>query len=184
MPRPRKKLRPGEWSVDRSVRYAQLKRDRRAEVIESLPDVRNPASNLRAKGERDIRKAPRGYSQKRQAEAIREQAQAKEIQALGRRAKATVRGNAERPDLRGVMDREQRRRFDDAMRRIQAGSQQSLGILFSYAGGEEDFDLAIERVKYPRGDPDEGFDMLDALADRAEDAARLYAPSVIGRLNV
>lgn len=184
MPRPRKKLRPGEWSVERAARFAQQTRDKRAEVVESLPNVRNPTMNLRARGERDFRAAPRGYSQARQSQAIREQIQASKVQAVGRRVKSSIRGNAERPDLRNVMDREQRRRFDEAMRRLQEGTQQSLGLLFAYAGGQEDFDLALERIKYPRGDPDEGFDMLERLADLAELAADAYSPKAIGRITV
>src|SRR5690606_1534908 len=110
------------------------------------PNVRNPAMNLRARGERDFRAAPRGYSQARQSQAIREQIQATKVQSVGRRIKSSIQGNAERPDLRNVMDREQRRRFDEAMRRLQSGTQQSLGLLFVYAGGQEDFDLALERI--------------------------------------
>lgn len=74
-------------------------------------------------------------------------------------------------------------RFRDLIDRITSGSAQSLGILFEHVGGQKIYSAAIERILY-KASREEGFDLLETLAEYAESASREYAPSKIGRLGI
>ena len=84
------------------------------------------------------------------------------------------------------MNADQRRDFQRYSEQIASGSQQSIAILFEYAGGQGDYSSAIERIKAsPQSrDVEEGLAILARLAQMAARAAVEYAPSRIGRLTV
>jgi len=168
---------------------ARIQRERRAAALSELPDVRNPAVKLRV-GEQTERFAPAKKTragQLRQAQAIRTQAAAQRLQAVGKGRQAQLRNeldfgsNAER--LQEAMNPEQRRRFQDLSYRIAKGSQQSTAILFDYAGGQGDYSSALERIlASPESrDVDEGLAILASLAERADAANGLYSPKALGK---
>lgn len=176
--------------VARAVEYAENLRNRRAETLRQLIDVRNPQVKLRV-GERTerratIRKTKEG--QRRQAQAIREQARAEGVTALGRARKAelvtTLYDGPVSSLLLERLNREQRRRFQSFSERIAAGSMQSVGILFRYAGGLSLYTEALTHILQSEPDVEGGLDILEQLAELAESASRLYAPSRIGRLTI
>jgi hypothetical protein len=178
--------------VERAQAAAARQREARAEVISSLPDIRNPGVTLRA-GEQTgrglpERKTPAG--QRRQAAAFRERIASEKLQAVGRARKAQLVSELEHGPqadrLQGAMSREQQREFQSYSERIARGSQQSLAILFEHAGGQGAYSSALERIlASPESrDVEEGLGMLAALADQADRAAVLYAPSRIGRLSI
>lgn len=179
-------------NVERAQATAQAQRERRAEVLRGLTDVRNPEVTLRI-GEQPKRAAPakrQKAARDRQSRAIREQSASESVQAVGRARKNQLRmeldNGAQSERLLDSMTEEQRSRFRATIERITAGSQQSIGILFRYAGGQNDFNAALERaLASPESrDVEEGLDMLESLAERAEAAAVLYAPKKVGRINV
>lgn len=182
---------PDPGIVARAQSAARNLRESRAAVISSLPDVRNPRVRLRS-GEVTERAAPvrttrRG--QQTQASRIRDRANAERLQAIGRARRVQLRSELDRdPDgrLRQNMTADQRAEFQHYSERIAAGSQQSIAILFEYAGGQGVYSGALERIlASPESrDVDEGLAMLAALAEQAERAAVMYAPSRIGRLTV
>lgn len=178
--------------VARAVEAAETLRERRADILRQLPDVRNMEVRLRV-GERTERRAPLRKSragQVRQARAIRDRANAERLQEIGRSRQAELRvalesgPAAER--LQETMNREQRRRFQRLSEEIASGSRQSIAILFRYAGGQSLYTEALDRIlASPQSrDVEEGLDIMDQLAGLARSAARTYAPSRIGRLNI
>jgi hypothetical protein len=84
------------------------------------------------------------------------------------------------------MTKSQMARFQQASRRIAGVSAQALAILFKYEGGQGDYSSALERIlSSPESrDVEEGLDKMEALAELAERAGKLYSPARIGRLNV
>ena len=178
--------------VENAQASAARQRQARAEIIGSLPDVRNPAVTLRV-GEQTARMAPERKTragQRRQAQAIRERAAAERIQTVGRARQAQIRGElhngAQSDRLLDAMNKSQQREFQQLSEIIASGSQQSTAILFDYAGGQNEYSAALERIlASPESrDVEEGLGMLEALAERARRAASLYSPSAIGRLTV
>lgn len=178
--------------VENAQASAQRQRQARAEIISQLPDVRNPRVKLRP-GEQTERYAPERKTRagkRRQAEAIRNRAAAERIQAIGRARRNQLlnelRFGALSDRLQDAMTREQQADFQRYSERIASGSQQSLGILFEYAGGQNEYSAALERMlASPESrDVEEGLSMLAALADRAGRAAVMYSPSAIGRITV
>lgn len=178
--------------VENAQASAARQRDRRAQVIGQLPDVRNPRVRLRV-GEQPDRMAPVRKTRKgkqRQADAIRERAAAERLQNVGRARQSQLRGEiqsgAQADRLKETMTESQRRDFQRYSEAIASGSYQATAILFDHAGGQNDYSAAIERIlASPESrDVEEGLAMLESLAERARVAAKIYAPSVIGRLNV
>lgn len=179
-------------AVQNAQASAERQRNRRAEILGKLPDVRNPAATIRV-GEKTARKAPDRKTkagQKRQAEAIRERAAAERIQAVGRARQAQLRNElasgAQADRLKETLSKSQRREFQKYSEIIASGSQQATAILFDHAGGQNEYSAAIERLlASPESrDVDEGLGMLAALAERAQEAARIYSPKAIGRIDV
>lgn len=184
--------------VARAAALAAETRARHREIVESLPSVRNPevdvhvprdaAKGRRSSSELAIRKTPAG--RQRQAEAIREKVDAERLQALGKARKFQVEyelfGGQSASRLQDAMTNSQMARFQAASRAIASVSAQALAILFKYEGGQEDYSSALERIlSSPESrDVEEGLDKLEALADLAQKAGRVYAPARIGRLNV
>lgn len=84
------------------------------------------------------------------------------------------------------MSREQQAEFQKYSAQIAAASQQSLGILFLYAGGQNQYSAALERIlASPESrDVEEGLGMLAVLAEQAGRADAMYSPRIIGRLTV
>lgn len=178
--------------VERAQAAAARQRQARAEVINSLPDIRNPIVNLRA-GEQTGRGLPArktAAGQRRQAQAFRERISAERLQAVGRARKAQLVTELEYGPqwdrLQAAMRPDQRREFQELSERIASGSQQSVALLFNYAGGQGQYSAALERIlASPESrDVEEGLAMLEALAEQAARAAVMYAPSRIGRLSV
>lgn len=174
--------------VEHAQAVAAAQRERRESFIASLPDVRNPLVNLRV-GERESRALPERKTRKgrqRQAEAIRENAAAKRLQAVGRarqqQLRTELRDGPQFDRLADTMTPRQQRQFQRLSEIIASGSQQSTAILFDYAGGQGDYSAALERIlASPESrDVEEGLAMLEALADRAKAADRLYSPKALG----
>lgn len=178
--------------VERAQAAVHQQRLTRAGVIESLPDIRNPKVRLRAKEITDRglpeRKTRRG--QQTQAERFRQRERADRLQAIGKGRKAQLitelYDGPQSERLQENMMPEQRHQFQRLMERITRGSQQSIAILFEYAGGASDYAAALDRIlgSPESRDVDEGLSILETLADRAAQAAVEYAPSKIGRLTV
>lgn len=185
---PRGGLPHGAGIVKAAQAHAESLRDRRAEILTNLPDVRNPAVTIRPI-ERTKREAPpkrTKAAQQRTAAAIRERANAEKIAAIGKARKDQLRielTDGSISEQLQEMDAMDRARFRELAERISAGSAQSIGILFEHTGGQKIYSAAIERILY-KTSREEGFDMLEMLAEYAEAAAKLYAPSRIGRITV
>lgn len=182
----------GGGSVVSAQQYAESLRVRRAELLRQLPLVQNPKANIRPK-ERTARMAPKRKTkagQQRQAKAIRDRANAERLQPLGKSRKAQLvtelYDGAQSERLQEAMTGEQRRRFQRLSEIIASGSAQSVAILFEHTGGQSLYTGALDRIlASPESrDVEEGLDMLETLAEYAVDAARLYAPSRIGRITV
>ena len=126
----------------------------------------------------------------RQADAIRERAAAQRIQAVGRERKAQLKGElkngAQSDRLQETLNKSQQSEFQRYSDIIASGSQQATAILFDHAGGQGEYSAAIERILASPGsrDVEEGLGMLAALAERAQQAAKLYAPKAIGHIEV
>lgn len=182
---------PDAGIVERAQRETRSLRERRAAAISSLPDIRNPRVQLRA-GEITDRAAPvrtTRKGQQTQAARIRERENAARLQAVGRARRSQLVSELERDPtgrLSDNMTREQRRDFQRYSEQIAQGSQQSIAILFEYAGGQGVYSSALERIlASPESrDVEEGLAMLASLAEQARAAAVMYAPSRIGRLTV
>lgn len=182
---------PDAGIVERAQRETRSLRERRAAAISSLPDIRNPRVQLRA-GEITDRAAPvrtTRKGQQTQAARIRERENAARLQAVGRARRSQLVSELERDPtgrLSDNMTREQRRDFQRYSEQIAQGSQQSIAILFEYAGGQGVYSSALERIlASPESrDVEEGLAMLASLAEQARVAAVMYAPSRIGRLTV
>lgn len=182
---------PDAGIVERAQRETRSLRERRAAVISSLPDIRNPRVLLRA-GEITERAAPvrttrRG--QQTQASRIRDRENAARLQSIGRARRSQLISELERDPtgrLNDNMTPDQRRDFQRYSEQIAQGSQQSIAILFEYAGGQGVYSSALERIlASPESrDVEEGLAMLASLAEQARAAAVMYAPSRIGRLTV
>lgn len=187
------RAKPPEASiVARAVAAAEALRNRRAEVLRQLPDVRNMAVGLRV-GERTARMAPRRTTRKgqeRQTRAIRDRANAERLQEIGRARQGelltALYDGPQSERLQETMTREQRSRFQRLAERIASGSRQSIAILFRYAGGQSLYTEALDRIlASPQSrDVEEGLDIMEQLAELAASAARVYAPSRIGRLTI
>ena len=178
--------------VERAQAAAARQRQLRAEAINSLPDIRNPVVKLRA-GEQTGRGLPErktAAGQRRQAQAFRERIAAEKLQAVGRARKAQLVTELEygpqSDRLLDAMTPDQQRDFQRYSERIASGSQQSIALLFNYAGGQSVYSSALERIlASPESrDVEEGLAMLAALAEQADRAAKMYAPSKIGRLTI
>jgi len=182
----------GGGIVKAAQQYAEGLRSRRDEILRQLPLVQNPKANIRPK-ERRPRIAPPRKSkagQQRQARAIRDRANAERLQPLGKARKAQLvtelYDGPQSERLTETMNGEQRRRFQRLSEIIASGSAQSVAILFEHTGGQSLYTGALDRIlASPESrDVEEGLDMLETLAEYAQDAARLYAPSRIGRLTI
>lgn len=179
----------GGGVVRAAQEYAETLRQTRAEILAQLPDVRNPAANIRPMERTGRAEGPpvkTKAAQVARAKAIRDRANAERLQGIGRARKnslAVELTDGPISEQLQEMNPDQRRRFRDLTERITRGSAQAVAILFEHAGGQKLYSAAIERILY-KASREEGFDMLETLAEYAEDAARLYAPSRIGRLNV
>lgn len=169
----------------------------RAEILRQLPDVRSldakhperRTARIRPVIETERAEGPpvkTKAAQQRRAAAIRERANSERLQGIGRARKAALRvelTDGPVSEQLQEMNPEHRRRFRELTDRISRGSAQAVAILFEHAGGQKLYSAAIERILYKR-DRESGFDLLEALAENADAAAKLYAPSRIGRLNV
>lgn len=178
--------------VENARASAARQRTSRAQVLESLPDVRNPQVRIRV-GEKTVRGLPERKTragQRRQAEAIRERAGAERIQTVGRARQEQLREALESGPvsdrLKENMTASQRREFQQLSEIIASGSQQSTAILFDHVGGQGMYSAAVERIlASPQSrDVDEGLAMLEHLAGLAREAKMLYSPSAIGRITV
>ncbi len=183
--------------VAKAYQRASEARARRVEVVESLPDIRNPKLNLyvardpvRGKGDGVLPyKATRG-GQQRQAKAIIENERAKNIRALGKSRRQQLvdelhnSTNSER--LQANMDEDQQARFQRLSERIASYSQQSLGLLFRYADGSGEYSGVIEAIlASPESrDVELGLARLALLAKRAQQANEFYSVPRIGPITV
>lgn len=179
-------------AVARAAATAATARSNRAATIESLPSVRNPEVTIYVPREPTRTPATRKTKagQARQAAAIRERAAAEKLQVIGKARAFQLRyelyggQNAER--LQDAMGAGDQARFQQASRAIASIPHQALALLFEYEGGQGDYSSAIERIlSSPESrDVEEGLNKLEALAELARQAARLYSPRAIGRLTI
>jgi hypothetical protein len=162
-------------------------------VIGSLPSIRDPEANLYVPREFTGRYQPekkRADARARQAEAIREKARGEKIVALGRSRRLQLETdlligpNADR--MAELMTREQQTRFQQYSRQIASISYQALGILFAYAGGQQDYNSAIERIlSSPESrDVEDALAKMKNLAMLAQRAEATYSPRAIGKITV
>lgn len=165
---------------------------RRAAIVGELPSARNPSVNIYVP-----REAPRGPAttpkkpseQRRRVEALRQNAQAQKLQAVGRARKQTIQAElttgSRADNLNANLNRSQKARFKAATSKITGISQQALAILFQYEGGQGDYQSAIDQISYPNElDIEDSLGRLEALAETAGRAEQLYGPRMIGRLRV
>lgn len=179
-------------AVERAQATAAQQRAERDALIGSLPDIRNPRVNFRPieRTERGLPERKSWRGRQRQAQAIRERSAAGRLQEVGRARKEQLvnelRSGSQSERLQSAMDSEQQRRFQYLSEKIAKGSQQSVALLFDYAGGQGDYSAAIEMIigSPESRDVEEGLDRLERLAELAGKAASAYAPSTIGRLRV
>jgi hypothetical protein len=173
----------------RAQTAVKLQRERQAATLSELPDVRNPAVKLRI-GEQTERVAPPKKTkagQRRQAEAIRNQAKAQRLQTVGKARQSQLRNELDfgpnAGKLQEAMNPEQRRRFQDASYKIAQGSQQSTAILFDHAGGQGAYSSALERIlaSPTSRDVEDGLSILESLAERSEQADKMYSPKALGK---
>lgn len=177
--------------VENAQAAARLQRERRAALIASLPDVRNPQVNLRP-GEVTERMAPERKTRKgqqTQASRIRNRAAAERLQNIGRSRRNQLVSELERDPTGRLFDNmtpDQRRDFQRYSEQIARGTQQSIAILFEYAGGQGLYSSALERIlASPESrDVEEGLAMLASLAEQSAKANDMYSPSAIGRLAI
>lgn len=184
-------------AVTRAYNTASAMRAARTERVESLPDIRNMKNNLfvgrdpmRGKGDGVLPYKATKSGQGRQAEALIENERAKNIRALGRSRQYQLATelnsgpNAER--LQQNMDPEQQRRFQQLSEQIAAHSQQSLGLLFSYADGKGDYSGVLEAIlASPESlDVELGLSRLALLAKRAKLANEVYSVKRVGAITV
>lgn len=172
-------------------------REERLRILRQLPDVRSldpehperrparirPVMDM---GRSEGPPVKTKEAQQRRAAAIRANANAERLQGVGRRRKADLSielTDGPISEQLQEMNTEDRVRFQRLIDRITKGSAQSVAILFEHAGGQNLYSAAIQRILYPQN-RESGFDLLESLAEYAENAAQLYAPSRIGRLNV
>jgi len=188
-----KAARPGPPRVsgtpyERAIAQAQITRERRRRIIESLPQARNPSETIRVT--RETRRAPAAKKTKagqvRQAKAIRESTRESSSTRRGAAYKASIVA-----DVQAAIDGSKhpysafhRRQLLDAARRISRVSAQALGILLEYENGVNESNLWIERIYYPIDGPDEVIDMGDRLANLAEAAEATYGRRAVGDLNL
>lgn len=176
--------------VTRATNYAEGLRQKRAALLSTLPDVRNPRAKLRPGEvtEREPAARTTRKGQATQAARIRDQANAQRLRVQGRARQNQLRSELELDPtgrLHDTLTAEQRREFQQLSEKIASGSQQSTGILFEHAGGSGLYNGALERIlASPESrDVEEGLAMLARLADMAADAKRLYSTSAIGRID-
>jgi hypothetical protein len=179
--------------VERAQAAAARQREARAAIISSLPDINNMRPDVRLRpGEQTgrglpERKTPAG--QRRQAQAFRQRIAAEKLQNVGRARKFQLVTELERDPTGRLYDNmtpDQRRDFQRYSEAIAQGSQQSIAILFEFAGGQGMYSSALEKIlaSPDSRDVDEGIARLAQLAGLASKAAVEYAPSRIGRLTV
>lgn len=179
----------GGGVVDAARAAADELRTNRLHVLSQLPDARNPRAKIRPQLETERAEGPAKKTktaQARRAADIRAGANAQRVAAIGRARKASLRielTDGPLSEMLQEMNPNDRARFRELTDRIAKGSAQSVGILFAHAGGQGLYSGAIEKIVYELS-REEGFDMLETLAEYAETAAKLYAPSTIGRLNI
>lgn len=162
---------------------------RRAEVLRSLPDVRNPLVNIRVPetDRRGLAQRKTREGQQRQASRIKAQADASRIQDTGRARKRQIvnelSSGPQSERLRDAMDDAQAKRFQTLADKIAGGSQQSTAIMLDHAGGINEYNAALEKIlASPESrDVEEGLSQMKALAERAERAEKMYGPKALGR---
>ncbi len=177
---------------------ARAIREERERILRQLPhamsiDAENPPERAarirpvidtgRAEGP-PIPKTKR--AQQNRASAIRENVNAERLQGIGRRRINDLRielTDGPISEELQEMSKSDRRRFAELTDRISAGSAQSVAILFEHAGGQKLYSAAIERIRY-KPHRNEGFELLEALAEYAETAAQIYSPSALKRLGL
>lgn len=181
--------RHGGGVVDAARTFAERLRQARTDTLKQLPDVRNLKAKIRPKMATDRAPGPARKTkagQERRAREIRDRANAERIAGIGRARKESLRReliDGPISEQLQEMNAHDRDRFQDAIDRITAGSNQAVGILFEHVGGGGLYTGAIDKILYPPS-RQEGFDMLETLAEYAETAHREYAPVKIGTLRV
>lgn len=184
----------GQGIAERAAREAYEARERRAAVIKSLPDIRNPGQDVTIRvpeaGKRGLnipeRRTREGFE--RQAKRLRDAERASKLQAVGKARQSQLRWELAENDQvhANLATAENRARFQELSERIAKTSQQALALLFNHLEGQGDYNSAIERViGSPKSrDVEEALQKLEALADRADQAELAYSPKAIGKLRV
>lgn len=186
------RYRPPTTIVERAAAQADRQRKKRADVLRSLPSVRNPKSNLRPmeETERKIYDRKTAVGKLRQAEAIREHAAAQRIQTVGKARQEQLRNELKSGPtadmLRKRLTKKQQKEFQEYSEIIASGSAQSVAIFMDHAAGQGKYSSVIERILASEGgvDIEGGLNALAALAKQAQEAAVMYSPERIGKITV
>lgn len=197
----------GGGAVQKAQRDAQAARTERDATLRKLPnamsiDKENPLSKKtpriippmrtdRAEG--PVLKSK--SAQAKRAAAIRENVAAEKVRSIGRERQNALRielTDGKISEQLQEMSRFDRARFAEYTERIAGISQQALGVLFKYGGGQGLYNSAIEKILYEKN-REAGFDVLRSLVEHAERADELYSPRALraqglgdraGRLNI
>jgi hypothetical protein len=175
--------------VQNAQAYSERVRKRRAEFLRTLPNAVNPRRKIRIP-EPDERAAPVKKTRRaliRQAQAIRESIGNQRLARVGKSRKGELviqlEFGAQYAQLQKNMNREQQHEFQVLSEIIARGSAQSVAILFEYSGGQSLYTGAFDLILQSTPDVEGGLGLLAELAEAAQRAATLYAPSKIGRLS-
>lgn len=174
--------------VQNAQAYAERVRKRRYEYLRTLPNAINPRKRIRIP-EPEERAAPvkkTRPAQQRQAQAIRESIDNQRLARIGKSRKGELviqlEFGPQYAQLQKNMDREQQREFQYLSEIIAKGSAQSVAILFEYSGGQSLYTGAFDLILQSTPDVEGGLGLLAELAEAAQRAAVIYAPSNIGGL--
>lgn len=174
--------------VQNAQAYAERVRQRRYQFLRQLPNAINPRKKIRIP-EPEERAAPvkkTRPAQERQAAAIRESVNNQRLARVGKARKGelviALEFGPQYDRLQHNMTREQQREFQALSETIARGSAQSVAILFEYSGGQSLYTGAFDLILQSTPDVEGGLGLLAELAEAAQRAAVIYAPSTIGRL--
>lgn len=169
-------------AAERASARAEAMRARRSEVIERLPQARNPEAKI-------FESRPMGRKTARDADAaaIRRNASAQKIQALGRGLKRafTTGANGYFASVEHKLEPEELARLNALTHRLNKLSPQALAIYFHHEGEMGSLGSVYTGLNYPvTGERSDALDRYEALVQGAESAEGLYGPKAVGLLNV
>ncbi len=185
----RQEARRFRLSSDPTRLQEQITRTRmtRTQILESLPQARNPRQKIRVERETERAIVPAKTANGRASEARRQEAllRAQSAVGQGRSFKRTIVADLMDAARDGEIPAAMMKRVRRAATQLAASDAQSIGILLSREGARADIDIIITKLRY-YGDegPDEWVRKLEKLVSLAERAEGLYGREAVGVLNV